>query len=370
MWRMTSSPERACHSAVFFGRSRFFVRFFGFLAMANAPLVPSQTYVRKYPTKYQKAHTNLLDVVARFGSEDVCRDYLEKLRWPDGQAICPRCESPATVAVPSRHQYDCLTCSFRFSVTSGTLFDNTKLPLWKWFAAIYLMIESKKSMSANQIKRTIGTTYKTSWYLCHRIREAMETFDEGPALFGIIELDETLLKPRKRHVEHLRDGFKRGGGGMGPADKRVWVAGAIQRGTGQVRLRHIKNIKKETIHEFVRSVAKDETEAFYTDELKSYLGIADHNTRHETVNHAREEWVVGDVHTNSIEGVWGLFKRSIVGAFHKISVKHLDAYLQEQEFRINNRDNQHAFRDIMKRIMWKPALRYSALTAADHPKSA
>lgn len=315
---------------------------------------PSQTYVRKYESLYRKKKVSLIDLVHRFGDDDICRAYLMKLRWPDGVA-CPACESRVVADVAQRHQFDCHGCGNRFSVTSKTIMDNTKLPLWKWFAALYLMIESKKSMSANQISRTIGTTYKTSWFLCHRIREAMECLDEGPALFGVIELDETILTPYKRHR-----GTKPG---MPAGAERIYVAGAIQRGTGQVRLRHIPNIKKATLHAFVASVAKDETEAFYTDELKSYMGIADENTRHETVNHSAEQWVVGDVHTNSIEGVWSLFKRSIVGAFHKISVKHLDAYLQEQEFRMNNRDNQHAFRDAMKRILTTDPLRYRDLTA-------
>jgi transposase-like protein len=311
---------------------------------------PSQTYVRKFESLYRRKKVSLIDLVHRFGSDDVCRDYLMKIRWPDG-VICPACESRNVTAVAQRQQFHCAHCGNRFSVTSKTIMDNTKLPLWKWFAAVYLMVESKKSMSANQIHRTIGTTYITSWYLCHRIREAMETLDAGPALFGVIELDETMLNnPRKK------------GRGPGFAHERIWVAGALQRG-GQVRLRRIPNVKKETIHAFVKSVAKDETEAFYTDELKSYMGIADDDTRHETVNHFKEEWVVGDVHTNGIEGVWSLFKRSIIGAFHKISVKHLDAYLQEQEFRINNRHNQHMFRDVMKRVLSKDALRYSDLVA-------
>jgi transposase-like protein len=313
------------------------------------------TYLKKYP--HAVRHINLLDVVRRFGSEDTCRDYLLKLRWPDG-AVCPRCESKSVSEIKDRWQFDCNECRYRFSVTSGTLFDNTKLPLWKWFAAIYLMLESKKSMSANQISRTIGTTYKTAWFLCHRIREAMETTDSGPTLFGIIEMDETVLTPYKRFREHGKRGHKWKPG------ERVYIAGAIQRG-GNVRLRYIPNVKKETIHAFVKSVAKDETEAFYTDELRSYMGIADHNTIHETVNHTAEQWVrPGDIHVNTIEGVWSLFKRSIMGAFHKITVKHLDAYLQEQEFRINNRDNHHAFRDVMLRLMSRDALRYSALTAA------
>lgn len=310
------------------------------------------TYLKKYPHIDRKI--NLLDVVRRFGSEDTCRDYLIRLRWPHG-VTCPLCESKSVSKITTRVQLDCNVCRYRFSVTNGTLFDNTKLPLWKWFAAIYLMIESKKSMSANQLSRTLGTTYKTAWYLCHRIREAMETTDTGPTLFGIIEVDETMLTPFKRYREKGR-----GNAGLKPG-QRTWVAGALQR-SGQVRLRHIPNVKKETLHAFIRSVAKDETEAFYTDELKSYLGIADDNTRHETVNHSAEEWVVGDVHTNTIENVWSLFKRSIIGAFHKITVKHLDRYLQEQEFRINNRDNQHSFRDVMKRLMGKEALRYSELT--------
>lgn len=324
----------------------------------------NQTYVRKHQVKYKKAAASLIDVVHRFGSEEVCRDYLEKLRWPSG-AVCYRCGSDSVSRIATRHQFDCNLCRFRFSVTSGTIFDNTKLPLWKWFAAAYLMVESKKSMSANQLKRTLGVTYKTAWFLCHRIREAMETMDEGPALFGIIELDETMLSPSRRRSRKYesRSGLPRTTGGV-RAEDRTWVAGALQR-NGQVRLRHVPNTKKETLHAFVKSVARDDTEAFYTDEWRAYMGIADENTRHETVNHSADEWVVGDVHTNGIENVWSLFKRSIVGAFHKISVKHLDAYLQEQEFRINNRDNQHAFRDLMKRVLTRSALRYERLVAPE-----
>ena len=318
--------------------------------------IPNQTYVRRYEKLYKSKPVSLIDLVHRFGSEDICRDYLLGIRWPDGP-VCPRCQSKSVTEVASRYQFDCEGCRYRFSVTSGTILDNTKLPLWKWFAATYLMVESKKSMSANQVKRTLGTTYKTAWYACHRIREAMETLDAGPALFGIIELDETMLTPHRRQRLPGRKNA-----GLPKGFPRVWVAGALQRG-GQVRLRRIPNVKKETIHAFVKSVAKDETEAFYTDELRSYMGIADDDTRHESVRHSRDEWVVGDVHTNGIEGVWSLFKRSIVGAFHKISVKHLDAYLQEQEFRINNRHNQHAFRDVMKRILATDPLRYRDLTA-------
>ena len=286
----------------------------------------------------------------KFGDEDTCREYLEKIRWPDG-VCCPRCGDCSVSEIKTRDQFDCNGCRYRFSVTSGSIFDNTKLPLKKWFVAIYMMCESKKGISANQLKRTLGVSYKTAWYLCHRIREAMGNDPlVGPALFGVVEVDETLV------------GGKRRGVGTGNRIGKTWVAGAVQRG-GQIRLEKIPNIRKKTLHSFIARHIKDEAEAIYTDELRSYLGIADHDTRHETVTHLEDEWVFGDVHTNSVEGVWSLLKRSIVGSFHKISVKHLDRYLDELEYRFNNRDNPYQFRDVLLRLVDGEALRYAELTA-------
>ena len=217
------------------------------------------------------------------------------------------------------------------------------------FAAIYLLCQSKKGMSAHQLHRTIGVAYRTAWYLCHRIREAMGNDPlTGPTLVGVIEVDETMIGG-KRTGENWRD-------------NKHWVAGAIERG-GRVRIERIPNVRRDTLHGFTRRTVRDEAEAIYTDDLKSYIGIADDDTRHETVNHSAEEWVVGDVHTNSIEGVWSLFKRSIVGSFHKMSAKHMDRYLEELEWRYNNRDNPHIFRDTLARIMNTDPLRYSELVA-------
>ena len=201
------------------------------------------------------------------------------------------------------------------------------------------------------MKLTLEISYETAWYLCHRIREAMgnDPF-VGPTLFGIVEVDETLV------------GGKRRGVGTGKREGKTWVAGAVQR-NGQIRLEKIPNIRKDTLHGFIKRHVHDEYEAIYTDELKSYLGIADGNTRHETVNHHIEEWVIGDVHTNSVEGVWSLLKQSIVGSFHKISVKHLDRCLEELEWRFNNRENPFMFRDLLVRLIDANALRYQALTA-------
>ena len=253
--------------------------------------------------------------------------------------------------IHDRDQWDCNSCRYQFSVTAGTIMHRSHLPLRKWFLAIYLMCESKKGVSANQLKRTLGVAYQTAWHLCHRIREAMgnDPFT-GPTLFGIVEVDETLVGGRHRGV------------GTGNREGKTWVAGAVQRG-GNIRLERIPNIKKDTLHDFIRRTVKDAAEAIYTDELRSYMGIADHDTRHETVCHSEEEWVVGDVHTNSVEGVWSLFKRSIVGTFHKMSVKHMDRYLEELEWRFNNRDNPHIFRDTLRRIVDTDTLTYDALIA-------
>ena len=138
-----------------------------------------------------------------------------------------------------------------------------------------------------------------------------------------------------------------------PRENKHWVAGAIERG-GQVRIERIPNVRKQTLHGFIDRHVAEGAEAIYTDDLRSYMGIETPDTRHETVNHSAEEWVVGDVHTNSIEGVWSLFKRSIVGAFHKMSVKHMDRYLEELEWCFNNRGNRSIFRDAI-RGSWGPS---------------
>jgi len=309
----------------------------------------NQTYVRKYEELYRTKPASLIDIVHRFHSEEVCRDYLEHLRWPDG-VCCIRCGSCDKISeITTRDQYHCMDCNYRFSVTSGTILDNTKLPLWKWFAATYLMIEGKKGISANQLKRTVGVTYKTAWFLCHRVREAMRD-TEPDQLCGIIEVDETWV------------GGKQPGVGRGQSTNKTAVIGAVER-EGKIRLQVIHARDRKTLHGWIHKNLADETEAIYTDEWPPYQGIADHNTRHETVNHSAKEWVRGQIHTNNVENVWSLLKRSIIGSFHKVSVKHLERYLDELEWRFNNRKNPYMFRDVLLRLLDRDALRYEELTA-------
>ena len=166
---------------------------------------------------------------------------------------------------------------------------------------------------------------------------------------GRVEIDETWV------------GGKVKGKGKGYKGNKTLVVGAIQSG-GKIVLKVVKCRTKEDFYGFVKETVHDDAEAIYTDEFPSNKGIGDRNTRHETVNHSEFEYVRGDVHTNSIENVWGLFKRSIVGTFHHMSVKHLDAYLDELEWRSNNRENPYLFRDMVKKLIESEPVEFSKLT--------
>jgi transposase-like protein len=289
---------------------------------------------------------NLVNLIERYHSEDSCRARLEELRWPDG-VECPRCDSKNVARMDERHQYQCRSCRYQFSVTAGTIFHDTHLPLWKWFLAVYLIIESKKGISANQLKRTLDVSYKTAWYLCHRIRAALNEVD-AQLLKGIVEVDETFV------------GGEMEGEGRGYRDNKTVVVGAMQRG-GNICLQVVRGTDREALHGFIRQNTSGDTEAIYTDEWPAYRGISD---KHKTVKHREKEYVApGNVHTNSIESIWSLLKRSIIGSYHQVSAKHLDAYLDELEFRYNNRENPYMFRDAMLKLVVAETLPYTKLIA-------
>jgi transposase-like protein len=289
---------------------------------------------------------DLVSLIDRFHSEERCRDYMERLRWPDG-VRCLRCDSDNVLRMDKRDQFVCRSCRYHFSVTAGTIFHDTHLPLWKWFLATYLIVEAKKGISANQLKRTLNVSYKTAWYLSHRIRAALKEVD-AQLLKGIVEVDETFV------------GGEMEGKGRGYKGNKTVVVGAMQRG-GNICLQVVRGTDRETLHGFIRKNTYGDTEAIYTDEWPAYRGIADKDTKHKTVKHRDKEYVAGDVHTNSIENVWSLLKRSIVGSYHQVSAKHLDAYLDELEFRFNNRDNPYMFRDAMRKLLVSENLPYQKL---------
>jgi transposase-like protein len=303
-----------------------------------------------------------------YGSEDRCREILEELRWPDG-VTCPKCGSDKLSRVSTRDQFYCeaKSCGYQFSVTAGTIFHDTHLPLRKWFVATYLMTESRKGISANQIMRMLGIkSYRTAWYLCHRIRAAMVEASPLP-LTGVVEADETYIagKPRRPAGTSRRDASPRTRREIARQfdRKKIIVLGAVERG-GKVRLRMVPSARKGPIHGFLGDVIDDHAEAIYTDKLHSYDYIGDEDTVHEAVNHGEGEWVRGKVHTNTIESVWSLFDRAIIGSYHKLSAKYMPAYLSEFEWRFNNRENPFLFRDTLSRLVAAEAMPYKELVTA------
>jgi transposase-like protein len=293
-----------------------------------------------------RAKMNLSVLNTAFDTDTECRSALEELRWPNG-VRCLRCGSDKISRITTRKQFDCDACRYRFSVTTGTIFHDSHLPLPKWFLAILLMCEAKKGISANQMKRTLGVAHKTAWYLCHRIREAMKETNPEP-LTGTVEVDETYI------------------GGYIKTKARRWenkqmVIGALERG-GRIRLSTGETNSRKVLHGFIKDHAPN-PERVMTDEWPAYRGINDGDTTHETIQHSAKEYVRGDVHTNGIEGAFGLFKRGVVGSFHQISHKHLDRYLDEFEFRYNNRKNPYLFRDTIMRLVQTEKMPYEQLTA-------
>lgn len=299
-----------------------------------------------------KPDMDLVKLFTEYGSDEKCRDYLEHLRWPNG-VECPKCQSKSISRITTRKQLDCNACRHRFSVTTGTVFHDSHLPLPKWFAAVFLITEAKKGISANQVKRTLGVANKTAWYLCHRIRSAMVD-ESGEMLHGIVEADETYIGGKQTGFANRRDSAR------GRLSNKTVVLGAIERG-GKLRVQVAPDSKGPTVKGFLADVVADDAEAIYTDSHRSYRGIQDENTRHEYVDHSRDEWVRGNVHTNTVESAWSLFDRAVMGSYHKLSVKHLPSYLDEFAFRFNNRDNPYLFRDTLLRLIQGDTLTYGEL---------
>jgi len=292
---------------------------------------------------------NLMEMLKQFSDEAKCRAYIEKLRWPDG-AVCPSCQSTKIYRLENRPLLLCASCKYQFSVTVGTIFHDTHLPLENWFVATFLLCEAKKGMSACQIQRTLGIkTYKTAWYLCHRIRKAMQEIAPEP-LNGTVEIDETYVygKPRRWRSS---------------PEKQV-VIGIRQR-NGDLRLIRAKDAKSATVQEIIKANLGSHVEVIMTDESSIYpwaLARLEHTDKHHTINH-RRQYAHGDVHTNTVESAFSLLKRGIIGSWHKVDAKHLPAYLDEMCFRFNNRKNPYLFRDTIIKLIQSPNMEYKELTA-------
>ena len=298
---------------------------------------------------------DLCELVERFPDDQKCRNYLEHLRWRDG-VRCPKCQGQRISSILKRDQYDCDSCRYQFSVTAGTIFHDTHLPLTKWFLATYLLCQSRKGMSANQLKRMLRINYRTAWYLCHRIRHAMAEVPPLEKLDGTVEVDETYV------------GGKKIGWGVyaGKKSKEV-VIGIRQRG-GDLRFFHSEDTKSGTLAKYINENIADDVDVIVTDEFPSYphairrAGLD--NDKHKTIEHKNRVYVKGDIYTNTVESAFSLLKRGIMGTWHRVSAKHLAAYLDEMTWRFNNRKNPFLFRDTMLKLVHSDNLEYKELTRA------
>jgi len=284
-----------------------------------------------------------------FPDEDACCAYLAGHRWPKGVA-CPRCGN-VNVKPHGTMPWNwlCNACSpsatnYRFSHISGTIFENTNKPLREWFRVIHLMLTSKKGISALQIHRMLGFgSYRTAWDMCHRIRVGLGK-EEFRQLLGIVEVDETFVGglAKNRHWDKRGSGGGTGGIGSGKAA----IVGAVSR-KGNVVARVVNNVRASTLTAFVRESVSTKVSLLCTDQWAGY-NFLNGEFPHATVDHARGQYVVGAVHTNTIEGFWSLIKRGMIGTFHKVSKKYLPLYVAEFQFRYNNRNNEDIFGEAIR----------------------
>jgi len=321
---------------------------------------------------------NLIDVSTRLQTEDQCLDFIEKVRWPDGKIRCVQCGNDKVSRITrtvdstkSRQQkkqnkrtrlYACLepTCKHRFTPTVGTLFHDSHLPLTKWFSAVALIVHAKKGMSAKQVQRHLGVNYRTAWYMGHRIRKAMQTGalitpdpESRSKMKGIVEADETWV------------GGKIRGKGRGQENKEI-VMGIRERG-GDLRLFHIPDASAKSLSKPIRENVSPEVEKVMTDEYPAYplamMASGIHGDKHNTIRHRDKIYVRGDVHTNTIESAFSLFKRGIVGSFHSVSGKHLYRYLSEFEYRFNGRQMPDLFGATVAHMVDTKEMKYQDLIA-------
>jgi hypothetical protein len=295
-----------------------------------------------------KPTQTLSQMMARFKDEEACKAFLQQRRWPDGIVRCPRCNNQKVFAVKSRpFHWVCKGkgCGgrngYRFSVMTRTIFENTNYPLKTWFQVIYLMLQSKKGMSALQIQRIIGSgSYETAWYMCHRIRAAMKD-GSFPKLMGEVEVDEVYIGGREKNRHWDKRSHVRGMHNTG----KVSVIGAIAR-KGNVVCQVIESLDRQTMANFVRQAVDERVSLIATDEHPGYSRLK-RQFPHESVSHRQGEYVRGNVHTANLDSFWSLLKRGVIGTYHKVSKDYLPLYLAEFSYRHNNRKNADIFADVI-----------------------
>ena len=287
--------------------------------------------------------TNLRELIASMPDEKQCRDYLVTQRWPDGKPVCPYCGSTHIYRVKERDRFKCGNpeCYKKFSVTVGTIFEASKIPLFKWLTAVYLSSAHKKGISSYQLGRDVGVSQKTGWFMLHRIREMMR-MKEMFKLDNIVEIDEVYMGGKVGNMSKSKRKMLRETGQVG--NTKTMVMGLIERGGNLKLITLAKDNGTLTLQPVIRDNV-DTDAVVITDGLPSYNGLENDFAGHEVVNHIQGEYVRdGSIHTNSIEGVFSHFKRSIYGIYHSASLKHLSRYADETMYRYNTRKIKDADR--------------------------
>ena len=285
-----------------------------------------------------KQFDSLLQVADYFTTNDICKQTIAESRWADGVAVCPYC-GKRHCKLGKDGRYLCHDCKRKFNVTVGTIFENTKLPLRKWFIAMYLVSSHKKGVSSCQLARDIKVTQKTAWFVLQKVRGLFGITDDA-ALDGEVEMDEMYLGGRETNKHES----KRTEGTQGRSTKTKTPIFGMQQRNGNVVAMKVSDTKGATlmpiVSQFVESGATT-----YTDEANIYSQLANNGYIHEFVNHSQREYVrASDIHTNGIEGFWAHFKRVIFSTYHMVSKDYLQRYIDEQVYRWNTRKESASYR--------------------------
>ncbi len=306
----------------------------------------------------------LLEAINYFTNDKKCVEFLAKLRWADGKPHCPKCGSDNVCSLKTRPSYRCREagCKKSFSLKTGSIMEDSALPITKWVPAIWFVANHKNGVSSCEVARALGITQKSAWHLCHRIRKALSS-GNFTKLTGTVEIDECFIggKLQFKHRSKLPPSsfIKRGKYG------KTAVLGMVERESGEFRGKVVDNVRRNVLEpEIIANV--DTNATVITDALSSYYKLKDIYSNHSSVDHSRGEYVNGSVHTNTMENFWSCFKRSIKGTYIQIASFHTDRYLGEQAFRYNNRKDNDAQR-FEKAVsnMFGKRLTYAELTGVN-----
>lgn len=300
---------------------------------------------------------SIVEVIERFSDEKKCREHLAQMRW-NGEAKCPYCNHAKIYKYADHIRYKCSKCRQIFTVTVGTVFENSKISLRKWFLAIYTETCHKKGISSHQLGRDIGVTQKTAWFMLHRIRLTFKS-KFSKKLFGLIEADETVVGG----LEKNKHAHRKTKGTQGRSTKvKSAVIGIIKRG-GEVRVATVQDVGINTLHAFIKENVHQNS-LICTDEWRGYNGLAKQNFNHLRINHSKGQYARGIAHTNSIENFWSQLQRGIVGIYHSVSRKHLHRYCESFVFRYNTRKINQRIRFDVVLSQCNIRLKYNELIAA------